>query len=132
MLLVILFTAIIVAGIIFLLVYHNSWMDWAEILGITCVVVGAAALISSLVIILCVQINKDVNYQNNLERREVLVYRLEHQDDNLVGNELLYQEIREFNEDLRYHKKWANNPWLNWFYNEKNATLDYIRLQRRQ
>lgn len=125
MLLVILFAIILVVGIVFVVV-SDSWMDWAEILGLFCTIIGVGGLLSSLIIITIIQSNADVNYQANLERREMLIYRLEHQDDNLVGNELLYQEIRAFNENLREHKKWANNPWVNWFYNEKNATFEYI------
>lgn len=126
MLLVILFALVIVIGIALVIIGDHSWSNWPHFLGFGCITIGGGVLLGLLAGIAIVRCDIDVDYQNNLERREMIVYRLENQDDNLVGNELLYQEIRDFNEDLRYHKKWANNPWLNWFYNEKNATFDYI------
>ena len=126
MLIVILSIIALAIGIAFLIYYNHSYGDWPLAIGLPLAFTGGVALICSLVIICCVHIPKDANYENNAERREMLVYRLEHQEEGLVGNELLYQEIRDFNEDLRYHKKYCDSPWLGWFFNERNATFDYI------
>ena len=78
--------------------------------------------------IVLVQINKDIEYQNTLYEKEVLEYRIEEVDSNIVGNELLYGDIVEFNNNLRTTKKWANNPWTNWFFNEDVATINYVEI----
>ena len=48
--------------------------------------------------------------------------------DNIVGNEMLYNDVVEFNNELRRIKKWANSPWVSWFYNQKIASIDYIEI----
>ena len=78
--------------------------------------------------IISAQVNGDINYQNNLHEREMLEYRIEHIEENITGNEMLYNDIAEFNNELRSTKKWANSPWTNWFYNQDIATIDYIEI----
>ena len=73
-------------------------------------------------------IHCDLNYQNTLHEKEMLEYRIEHMEENITGNEMLYNDIVEFNNSLRSVKKWANNPWTNWFYNQDIATIDYVEL----
>lgn len=72
------------------------------------------------------QVTKETEYQKALYEREVLEYRLDHHDENIVGNEMLYTEIVEFNNDLRVAKKWAGNPWVGCFNNDLLADIDYI------
>ena len=90
--------------------------------------VGITALIVSLVIICKVQINRDIDYQNKLYERTTLEYRIENKDAHTTGNELLYRDIVNFNNSLRMTKKWANNPWVSWFWNGDIATIDYIEI----
>ena len=71
---------------------------------------------------------QEVNYQNALYKKEMLEYRSEHMEDNITGNEMLYNDIVEFNNELRSTKKWADNPWTSWFNNQDIATIDYIEL----
>ena len=70
----------------------------------------------------------DVDYQNMLHKREMLEYRIDHMEDNITGNEMLYNDIVEFNNELRSEKKWALNPWTDWFNNKDVASIDYIEL----
>lgn len=73
-------------------------------------------------------VTKENNYQNKLYEKEVIEYRVEHITEDIVGNELLFNDIVEFNNYLRSQKKWANNPWTNIFWNEDVASIDYIAL----
>lgn len=73
-------------------------------------------------------ITVEINYENTLYAKEVLEYRLDTKSENLTGNELLYSEIVEFNNDLRKVKKYANSPWTSWFNNPKVAAMDYIEI----
>lgn len=78
--------------------------------------------------ILHVKINEDIDYQSALYEKEVIEYRIDNMSDNIVGNEMLYNDVVEFNNELRRIKKWANNPWVSWFYNQKIASIDYIEI----
>lgn len=65
-------------------------------------------------------------YNQKLYQKEMLEYRLE--DNGLQGNEFLYHDITEFNNELRSVKYWYNNAWTNWFNNGKVASIDYIEI----
>ena len=99
-------------------------------------ITGAALLFVSIFSILFIgidivttNVNWDTDYQNMLYEREVLEYRIEHVEDNIVGNEMLYNDIIEFNNELRIEKRFVNNPWTNWFYNQDIAEIDYVELE---
>lgn len=56
--------------------------------------------------------------------KEVLEYRLESGIE--VGNELLYNDIVEFNNKLTEHKLGRENIWVSWYFNPKIAEISYI------
>lgn len=120
---------LLIVGIFLMKYSDKGWgRDWAFFIGIILVM-----LISLFVIIggLCVadtQISKEVTYQNELYKKEMLEYRIDNMEEDVVGNEMLYNDIVEFNNDLRKTKKWANNPFTNWFYVKDVATIDYVEL----
>ena len=88
----------------------------------------SAWMFLTIIFILINVCNYDVEYQNALHQKEMLEYRIEHMEDNITGNEMLYNDIVEFNNELRNTKKWANNPWTNWFNNQDIAAMDYVEL----
>ena len=90
--------------------------------------VFGAVLISISIVVMAIQIPKDKDYQKTLYEKQVLEYRLDHIEDNLVGNEILYSEITEFNNQLRECKYYADNLWVGLFHNDKIATIDYIEI----
>ena len=96
------------------------------VLGVTLCFLFGSALLICVIGICTVQIPKEIDYQQSLYEKQVIEYRIENQDKDIVGNELLYQDIVEFNNNLRTQKQYANNIWVNWFYNDKIATIDYI------
>ena len=98
------------------------WLEFPAFL------LGGAITLFSIVMILVNVSVYDVEYQNMLHTREMLEYRIEHTEENITGNEMLYNDIVEFNNELRSEKKWANNPWTNWFNNQDIASIDYIEL----
>lgn len=73
---------------------------------------------------------KDIDYQNMLDERELIEYRIEDKDRDFIGDGKLYNDIVDFNNSLRKVKEGVNNPWTNWFYNDKIATIDYIEMER--
>lgn len=138
MLLTLLFLLLLLVGIFMSIpIKKDSFSKWSLsdlndgwlTVGAVGLVLGTIGVVTSLVIICCTQIPKNLHYEKALYEREMLVYRLENQDENIVGNELLYREITDFNNDLRSEKKLADNLWVNWFINEKIATIDYIEVE---
>ena len=117
---------IIIAAVIFWIVENKVYGDWAFFVAMSLTAIGALALIFVSVVIINNKVNEDIDYQNALHEKEVIEYRIDNMEDNIVGNEMLYNDIVEFNNELRSVKKWANNPWTNWFNNQKIATIDYI------
>ena len=90
---------------------------------------GIIVLLSCGAMILDMNIDKDIDYQNMLEKRELIEYRLENKDRNFVSDGKLYNDIVEFNDGIRKVKEGANSPWTNWFYNDDIATIDYIEVE---
>lgn len=120
---------ILIGGIILVVKdYYN--VGWRFMLGASLMTVGIIALIPVSVLLIKNQIAKDVDYQNALHKKQMLEYRIDNMEENIVGNEMLYNDIVEFNNELRSTKKWANNPWTNWFSNEDIATIEYIEIDK--
>ena len=91
--------------------------------------IGSIATIMCSAAMLCNASNMQIDYEKALYTKKTIEYRIEHQEDNIVGNELLYNDIIGFNNALRSTKYWANNPWTSWFNNDKIAQLDYIEYE---
>lgn len=100
--------------------------DSLDVLGTCMTGLGLIAYAIILIPFISVHIAWDVDYQNTLYEKQMLEYRLDHMDDNIVGNELLYNDIVEFNNGLRQTKWVAENPWINWLANTDIATIDYV------
>jgi uncharacterized protein YneF (UPF0154 family) len=124
----------IIIGIILYNCSKNTNLDWSssttfELIGCLMLTLGIVGTLFSGTFILSNAMNHDLKYQNKLHEREMLEYRIEHMEDNITGNEMLYNDIVEFNNELRATKKWANSPWTNWFNNQDIAAMDYIELE---
>lgn len=122
MIITILCAVVIIVGII---LFKKTDYDFA---GFMLLVFSGIAAFFMVIWMLGVQVNKDIDYQSALYQKEMIEYRIDHADENIVGNELLYNEIVEYNNDLRFIKKWSGSYWTNWFFNEDIATIDYIEL----
>lgn len=134
MLIVIITIVLLLIGILGLIGYHNCWFDFFEdgigFISIMFVISFGIALAVEIPIVLAEQIPAQKNYEKFLMEKEMLEYRLE--NDNLgIGNELLYHDIVEFNQELKDVKYYANNPWTNWFVNGYIAEIDYIELEEK-
>lgn len=120
---------IIIGAVACFIIHDRTYSDLTFGLGLALAVIAFFASLFVCVGIIDVQANGDIQYQNKLYEREMLEYRIEHIEENITGNEMLYNDIVEFNNELRSTKKWANNPWTNWFYNQDIATIDYIEIE---
>ena len=130
MLLTILSGGVLIVGIILIVIGRDDWdVNVKTILGILLTLIGGAVLVILSVLAIIAAATKDKVYQDMLYQRRVLEYRLSHEEENTIGNELLYSDIVEFNNELRSDKTYSDNIWINWFFNDKVATIDYIEIQ---
>ena len=107
-----------------------SWRigDFLEGVQVAAYVIGGVVTIVSICVILLNIVFLQYEYESKLHEREMLEYRIEHLSEDTVGNEMLYNDIVEFNNSLRWAKHTANSPWISWFSNHKVAGLDYVGL----
>lgn len=130
MLLTILSGGVLIVGIILIVIGRDDWdVNVKTILGILLTLIGGIVLVIFSVLAIIAAATKDKVYQDMLYQRKVLEYRLSHEEENTIGNELLYSDIVEFNNELRSDKTYSDNIWINWFFNDKVATIDYIEIQ---
>lgn len=123
---------LIVVGAVFVVIgkkkndYYNDFgiNFWGAIL----IVLGISGCLLTFGFIIGNATTCELNYESVLHEKEVLEYRIEHMEENITGNEMLYNDIVEFNNNLRNTKKWANSLWTNWFNNQYIASIDYIKL----
>lgn len=130
MLLTILSGIVLIVGIVVLIIGNYYWgTDVLNIIGFSSAFIGGLVLMVCSVLAISTAATKDKVYQDMLYQRKVLEYRLSHEEENTIGNELLYSDIVEFNNELRSDKTYSDNIWINWFFNDKVATIDYIEIQ---
>lgn len=127
--------AVFAIGII-ILVCENKGLI-AEVWALVGIMTATIGLILTLVlgayaVVVAVKVGIGTEYQNAVFERETIVYRLDKESENIVGNELLYNDIVEFNNKLRSAKNGAGNFWINWYYNKDIATIEYIELPNKE
>ena len=126
---------LLVIGIVLVIICHRTYFKNYNTestimgFGIGSIMIGSVVTLCATILLLINVSNYDVDYQNMLHTREMLEYRIEHMEENITGNEMLYSDIVEFNNELRNTKKWALNPWTNWFHNQDIASIDYIEVK---
>lgn len=124
--------ALIAIGIAFVIIgkkKHNYYNDFGiDFCGVLLIAIGIVCGLFSFGFIIGNAATCELNYESVLHEKEVLEYRIEHMEENITGNEMLYNDIVEFNNKLRNTKKWANSLWTNWFNNQDIASIDYIKL----
>ena len=138
MILTIIFAAILLLGIIGQIVHvvvdentNTCTPEWFDFTCFSLIILGIILNVSSLLFIFINLGSKDIDYEKTVYEKQVLEYRLEQveQGNSVTGNELVYNDVVEFNNKLRNTKKWANNPWTSWFNNDLIAdNIDYIEI----
>ena len=127
--LIIIFLILLVVSIIVLVIDECNWRN--DVVNLICIITIVLSCVGNLFcggLALGTQIPKQKNYEEALYKKQVIEYRIENQHQNLVGNELLFDDIVEFNNDLRNHKRYCDSFWIGIFHNDKIATIDYIEI----
>ena len=98
---------------------NNEFSDWSVLpFTIGCLLV-LVVLISTIVFI-SQGATASIDRANVEAERNIIVYQVEHHDSFLetsrVGvNELYYTQVKEFNEKVRMHQFYRDNPWTSWY-----------------
>lgn len=113
--------AIVICVICFCLTVYlsNKFSDWDILPFVICFILALAVFISTIVFI-SQGVSAPIDRANIEAERDVIVYQIEHQNTFLetsrVGvDELLYTQVKEFNEKVRIHQFFRNNPWTSWY-----------------
>lgn len=131
---------IMIICVILIAIVVTSWLvckfskkydyDESDTLGFTILTfLSSIPLCICIAIALSVQVYKDRDYEEMVYEKSVLELRLNNKDDNLVGNEFLYADIIDFNNKLRYERRYADSFWIGIFHNDKIATIEYIEIE---
>lgn len=130
------FVIALLVGIAFLacekLLYHKvNNTDWLGAIGWIIVVVAVVAIVISGVVMIDAYGNAEAMAAKNNKRYESLVYQLEnnlYDNDNDVGKKELYNQIREWNEDLAYYQNIQDNFWFGIFHPNVYDQFKFIEL----
>ena len=104
----------------FIAAYLNSkFSDWCVLPFVMGFLLALVVFFSTIVFI-NQKIKEPIDRANIEAERDVIVYQVEHNDNffetSRVGvNELYYTQVKEFNEKVRVHQFYRNNPWTSWY-----------------
>ena len=98
---------------------NDNFSDW-DILPFAIGFILALAVFISTIVFISQGVSAPIDRANVEAERDVIVYQVEHHDSFLetsrVGvDELLYTQVKEFNEKVRIHQFYRNNPWTSWY-----------------
>ena len=116
-------------GIGLLILSDATYSFILEVFGSLTTVFSSIAMIAALVLIICVQGTENSSYMDMVYQKQMLEYRLDHIDEDIVGNEMIYKDITFFNNELMKEKIWSSNKWTNWFWSDKCASIEYIEVE---
>lgn len=122
----------------FKVIANKKCWDDAEIGFLIFSVVLCVALVVMLIIICFNHITADAYIEANLERYEFLVYQVKNEvydNDNDIGKRGLYEQVREWNEDVAFGKKAQRNFWFGIFYPniyDQFETIDIEKLLNKE
>ena len=130
---------IIIFGVGVACIVLGRWMydntkydtDWLRCIGWGVAAIAALAILISGIIMIVSYGNAEANVAANHKRYESLVYQLEnnlYDNDNDLGKKELYDEIREWNEDLAYYQSIQDNFWFGIFYPNVFDQFEFIEL----
>jgi hypothetical protein len=111
--------------------YDNTKYDteWLIMVGWAVTILAALAVLISGLVIAAQHITADAYIAENHEKYKSLTYQLEndlYDNDNDFGKKALYDEIREWNEDLAHYRTVEKDFWLGIFYPDVFDQFEFI------
>lgn len=114
--LLVLFIIIFIICIIW--AYNDEWGAGGLVGTIIAAIMGLCILVSGIILVDS-HGGKDAYIAERNQKYESLVYQMEnnvYENDNDLGKKELYNEIREWNEDLAYRQSIQDNFWFGIYY----------------
>lgn len=130
MILILTIAILSISGIIFYNSYENN--EIVGTLSLCTIVIFVAVLVVEVCIIFSAIFPAPGLEVQCIQRYESLTYQLEnnlYDNDNEVGKKQLYDEIRQWNEDVAYGKKMQDNIWVGVFYPHIYDEFELIELE---
>lgn len=127
------FLILIAISVIFLILNDKIWdKDW--IFGVCLGDLSFSVIIVLIMSVFVIDANVGIEGKiaSNEQRYEALVYQVEneiYENDNDVGKYELYNQVREWNEDLAKGKAMQNDFWLGIFYPDIFDKFEFIELK---
>lgn len=127
------FLILIAISVIFLILNDKIWYEeWID--GICWGVLIVSAIIALIMSIFVIDANVGIEGKiaSNEQRYEALVYQVEngiYENDNDIGKYELYNQVREWNEDLAKGKVMQNDFWFGIFYPDIFDKFEFIELK---
>lgn len=127
------FLILIAISVIFLILNDKIWYEeWID--GVCWGVLIVSAIIALIMSIFVIDANVGIDGKiaSNEQRYEALVYQVEngiYENDNDVGKYELYNQVREWNEDLAKGKVMQNDFWFGIFYPDIFDKFEFIELK---
>lgn len=123
------FIVIFIVAIVVYLICDRNYFDTTVSTIISCV--SALVIVIMLICIAFEHINIDGRIDAKKQKYETLSYQINndlYSNDNDIGKRELYEQVRDWNEDLAYAKKAQNDFWIGIFYADIYDEFDYICL----
>ena len=130
-----LFIIILVVGVACIIIgnemYNHTKYDteWLFGVGLTITILFSLVVCISVIAMACSHVGVDAQVAENHERYKSLTYQLKndlYNNDNDVGKKELYDQIREWNEDLAYHQNIQDDFWLGIFHPDIYDQFEFI------
>lgn len=132
------FIITLVLTVVFLVVailatnFCSDVADVVSVVGAVLSVIGLFATIIMLISIIFANVGSEGKIAANQRRYESLVYQLEndlYDNDNDLGKKELYDEIRDWNENLAEGKAMQHDIWIGWFYPNIYDEFEFIEME---
>lgn len=127
------FLILIAISVIFLRLNYKIWYEeWIDYVCCGVLIVSAIIALIMSIFVIDANVGIDGKIASNEQRYEALVYQVEneiYENDNDVGKYELYNQVREWNEDLAKGKAMQNDFWFGIFYPDIFDKFEFIELK---
>ncbi len=127
------FLILIAISVVFLILNDKIWYEeWIDYVCWGVLIPSAIVAIIMSIFIIDANVGIEGKIASNEQRYEALVYQVEneiYENDNDVGKYELYNQVREWNEDLAKGKAMQNDFWFGIFYPDIFDKFEFIELK---
>lgn len=127
------FLILIAISVVFLILNDKIWCEeWIDYVCGGVLIVSAIIAIIMSIFVIDANVGIDGKIASNEQRYDALVYQVEnevYENDNDVGKYELYNQVREWNEDLAKGKAMQNHFWFGIFYPDAFDKFEFIELK---